>query len=128
MPIVSCFNPTFYFTELRSHNGVWRTIVDVQRFILGGGGHLIVARAVAHTPHLIGVLSKGVQALAFGRVPHLDTVVTGRAGKVLTIFREGHAQHPGCVARKSTHHVRVRHIVELHVTIVRACQQHLRVG
>ena len=109
---------------LISHNVRW-TVVHVYTLIFRHRDDVRTVRAVPYAPHLIRVLGKRVQTLAFGNVPDFDRLVAGRGGEIFPISRERYRQHPGRVAGQRAHHVGVCHIVQLHVPIVRSGQQHL---
>ena len=66
---------------------------------------------------------KGVNTLSRAHLPHLDTPVTAARHQMLVIRREADRDDPGDVTRHAAQQGGVTDVVQLHVSVIRACQQ-----
>ena len=116
-----CILEVFRWSNV-SGNGVYQRLL-----VFGHGQHFGPVVVVHDWPNLVAVVGKSVQTLLSRFLPNFDRMISRTRHKMLIIRRIGDAENPTGVTRQRPDEMPVRHVIDLHVAIVRSGQKPLRI-
>lgn len=100
-----------------------RTIIYMNRFIIGNGNDFRTIVIVATRPNLVRVLIKSVDTLPGGRVPDFDSLIGGTRREMNIVRAEGNIKHPGGVSAQCMDKSCILHIVYFDLAVIRGRDQ-----